>query len=1107
MTASLRPDAPSRPDESSRPDDSSLTDAPCLTDDRASLRGLRAPRRVRPHLQTFVSACGLLLVTAIAPTSFADERTPSSAEGRPVDGDAAAHSADALLRSIRVRDGYAVELAAAEPLVNDPVAIRFDRFGRLWVVEMPDYPTGPRDGAGPAGRIRVLRDLDGDGVFETATTFADGLMFATGVQPYRDGAIVTLAGSIVFFADRSGDGVADHREVWFEGFATQNEQLRANHPTLGPDGLVYVANGLRGGSVRAVHERFEQRDEPLDLRARDFCFDPEGGAWMAVAGNSQFGLSIDDFGRRIGCSNRNPAMFTPLGLDDVERDPLLTPADAITDVGLSGERSHVMPIADAWTTSNLHAGQFTAACGVIAPGLAVANQGGDEPTAGGDEWLFVCEPTGSLVQRQILSRDGGVWRSRRDPHESEFLASEDSWFRPVDLTIGPGGDLYVVDMARAVIEHPDWVPEELKERGDTWDGVGLGRILRVRPVGRNGSEPVPTTETSATRSRVSRVETAQEALAALRSPTPLEREWGSQYFLEQAVLEPGIDRRGPDRRGSGHDGETESLRTLSHDASAPPASRARAAWLLHRFGRVGAGDLRRLRQAPSPRLRELAIRLAPRDRAGTDEHAPADRDASADRDAPTDRDAHAGQGMSDESWQGLAHDPDPIVRRELARRLVSRPRLGDESIDTLLSIAAADADDVWTRRVVGSIGQQSVGTLAVAWLEHLQDPSSEVSGDGFALAAHLIRRWARSEPVAAAALLADRSDVASAGGARAAPGRSMLLKAWVEGTRDGRAGVDATLGRLDPDRRQRLEAALDGVIGVATKGGAAATARRTAIELAGLAGRCPPSFRELLDDGQPTPIRVAAIPVLMRHDREWTRERLAPEMLGMAQPLRKAVIAAAMRGDEDTLWLLGLIGSGDLPKAAIDPASANRLRNHRNDAVRESAARWLAPDADRQQVLQAYASAGRMDGDAEAGRRLFTEHCSACHRIDGSGTDVGPDISDSRTKTPESLLVAILDPNAAIDAAYVRYSVLTDDGRVLEGLLVDDTPAEIVLHQQGGERVAIPRPEIEEIRSPGISLMPEGFESVMNVDQMRDLISYLKRWRYLGRDIPLSPAP
>ena len=155
-----------------------------------------------------------------------------------------------------------IEIVAAEPEVIDPVSIQFDEHGRLWVVELSDYPNGPEPGKPPMSRIKLLEDKDGDGRYETAHVFADKLLFATGVQPWDGGVIVTLAGEVAYFKDTDGDHKADVRETWFTGFVQGNTQLRANHPTFGPDGWIYIANGLRGGNVIAV-----KKDWPVSRRS------------------------------------------------------------------------------------------------------------------------------------------------------------------------------------------------------------------------------------------------------------------------------------------------------------------------------------------------------------------------------------------------------------------------------------------------------------------------------------------------------------------------------------------------------------------------------------------------------------------------------------------------------------------------------------------------------------------------------------------------------------------------------------------------------------------------------------------------------------------------
>ena len=289
---------------------------------------------------------GALLVFAVS----ANRASAQVTDGPP--------TANAVLASIQAHPDVTVELVAAEPLVQDPVAMQFDERGRLWVVEMGDYPGRPpvdseeSSAPGPSAvqrassRIRLLRDRDGDGRYETSHLFADGLQFATGVQPWRDGVIVTLSGEIVFLADTNGDHTADLRETWLDGFAQQNPQLRANDPTFALDGWVYIATGLRGGAVRSVHPRFiaANGSEPISISRSGFRFHPDSGLAEAIAGESQYGIAFDAWGNRFVCDNRHPLQHVVL-----ERRylPLLAPLGwtrTTCDVLPAGEESRLFSI-------------------------------------------------------------------------------------------------------------------------------------------------------------------------------------------------------------------------------------------------------------------------------------------------------------------------------------------------------------------------------------------------------------------------------------------------------------------------------------------------------------------------------------------------------------------------------------------------------------------------------------------------------------------------------------------------------------------------------------------------------------------------------------------
>src|SRR5439155_27018824 len=134
------------------------------------------------------------------------------------------------LKHFQLPPGLRIELVACEPQIESPVAMAFDENGKLWVVEMRDYPNGPAKGQPPQGRIRVLEDKDGDGFFETSTIFADNLLFANGLLLWKDGAIVTKAPHIVHMRDTKKAGKADTTDILYQGFAAQNPQLRVSPP-------------------------------------------------------------------------------------------------------------------------------------------------------------------------------------------------------------------------------------------------------------------------------------------------------------------------------------------------------------------------------------------------------------------------------------------------------------------------------------------------------------------------------------------------------------------------------------------------------------------------------------------------------------------------------------------------------------------------------------------------------------------------------------------------------------------------------------------------------------------------------------------------------------
>ncbi|MCA9068483.1 MAG: hypothetical protein KDA84_06150, partial [Planctomycetaceae bacterium] len=610
-----------------------------------------------PALAAFFVGLPLLSIPLLSSPCDAAEKAPS-----PVSSPVSPRDS---LNHLVVHPDLKVELVASEPQVTDPVALAFDEYGRLWVVEMTDYPNGPAPGEPPRSRIRLLEDKDSDGFYETARTFADKLLFANGVQPWRGGVIVTMAGEVAYFRDEDGDGRADLRETWYTGFKEENPQLRANHPTFGLDNQIYVANGLRGGVVIAAREEWKKEAQPVSISGRDFRFDPLTGQYAAISGVGQFGLTFDAFGNRFVCSNRNPCKQIVLENSYLARNPHLGVSQVGHDVSPAGEESRVYPLTKAWTTSTLHSGQFTAACGVtIYQGDALPKQFHGNS--------FTCEPTGSLVHRDVLSPKGATFTSHYGREEVEFLASRDSWFRAVNLANAPDGALYICDMYRAVIEHPQFMPTELKTRRDLTDGNDRGRIYRVVPK----SGKLPTREATGTMAKLS----PTELVKLLDHPNSWHRETASRLIYEKqdAAIVP-------------------ELETLATEGKTPEG-RVRALWALRGLKKLTRNQVLKAIADDDLRVIEQAARLS--------EPFLAKKDSKLV-----------------EAFVGFANHPDDRFRFQLA---LSLGEAQDDRVVRVLAYTALRApEDQWIRTaVLSSVGEHS-GVLLGAVLNLLKQPPSD----------------------------------------------------------------------------------------------------------------------------------------------------------------------------------------------------------------------------------------------------------------------------------------------------------------------------------------------------------------------------------------------
>ncbi len=406
------------------------------------------------------------------------------------------HYTDALtpeeaLRTFTLNEDFKIELFAAEPFVLDPVEMVFDEQGRAFVVEMPDYPFKPESGVG-AGRIRMLSDTNGDGRVDQSTIFADSLLEATSIQPWKGGLIVTAAPNIFYLGDTNGDGVADTKEVLFTGFFQNNPEAQITNLRFSVDNWIYASNFGQEGEVTSASN---PNARPLSMSGADFRFRMDRGEFELETGPTQFGQALDDWGHRFLTENSIHIQQSVIPWRYVHRHPYLPEHRLLANISDHDPLMYNASNPPFWRVertkrrnkafheNNLNQveyaeGHFTGASGTT---IYLGNAFPEKYYAN----VFIGDVSGNLVHRDMLAAvdDSVTLVAMRDDREKnkEFLTSTDPWFRPASFTVGPDGALYIVDMYRQHIEAPASVPEDLKRDMDYNNGKDRGRIFRIVP--------------------------------------------------------------------------------------------------------------------------------------------------------------------------------------------------------------------------------------------------------------------------------------------------------------------------------------------------------------------------------------------------------------------------------------------------------------------------------------------------------------------------------------------------------------------------------------------------------------------------------------------------
>ena len=990
-------------------------------------------------------------------------------------------------------EGFRVELFASEPLLaGKPLALAFDADGGVYVAESVDYPNDlveptKEDPAAPVeGRDRIVKltDTDGDGKADKRDVFMENLSIPTSMLAHDGGIIVAMAPNILSLKDTDGDGKADVRKLLFTGWGTGDTHAGPSNLTWGLDGWIYGIVGYSGfnGEVGGEQHRFG---------SGFWRFRPDGSKleYLRSTNNNSWGFGFSEEGLVFGSTaNGNPSEHMPLPNRVYER---VRGWSATTLGGISG--SPDMELAPKVTGDGTVAirqvdnhGRFTAAAGHR---LYTARA---YPKEYWNRTAFTCEPTGHIVATFQLMPQGAAFRSRM---AWDLVASDDEWTSPIQAEVGPDGQVWVIDWYNFIIQHnPTPAGFETGKRGAYVTPLRdktHGRIWRV----------VHTSAPSTSRKSLAGA-SADELVAALTDDNMFWRERAQRKLVERAASRPD----------GGRDVVPALIKLVENssvDAIGLNPGAIHAIWTLRQLGALEGPQADSLAVArvqsallhPSASVRMNAVEALPRDAGALHKL--------------------AGSGLTD--------DPAPLVRLAVLESLGEWPSSPEAAavVTTMLADPRTLADPVLADAATSAAAVQAAGVLPAllaatsadakpspAKLALVERVAEHVArgADGPAVANLLVRLPGAPQPLAVAALTGLArgwpKGTAAALGADADAALVKLvdtLPASVQGQvvtlaqHTGSTALDSQIGRIS-----------DALVSTIDDSKAADADRISAAERL---VQLRPADAKIVDlvmqrvGGKASPeIAAGLIAAIGRSTAAEAPAAILDRLASFTPPVRDVAVRTILANRDWAATLVERLEKRQVNLGDIPIVERTKLTDHPDRKVRDRAKKILAaggglPNADRQKVIDEILPVVKAGGDAARGKLVFKEQCGKCHMHSGEGGKVGPELTGMAVHPAHELLIHILDPNRSVEGNYRAYTVSTDDGRVVTGLLAAESRTAVELVDAEGKRVAIQRDEIDTFQPSPNSLMPVGFEKQIKPEGFADLLAFLTK---RGKFVPLS---
>jgi len=889
--------------------------------------------------------------------------------------------------NFQLEEGFKIELVASEPLITDPVDMEIDEYGRLYVVEMPGYPL---DKSG-SGRVILLTDSNADGKMDTRTVFADNLVLPNSIMRWKAGVIVTDAPNVIYFEDSDGDGHADVRDTLLTGFALSNPQHNLNNPVLGINNWIYLAHEGAVGTETYAEEFGDPGhqvyfpDQPLSPRlninagGRAVRFRPDQHQLEMTSSYSQFGQTFDAWGHHLEVSNANHIFQEVIEARYLERNPALLVSNATESISDHGAAAEVFPITINPENQLLtDVGVITSACGLT------AYLGGAFP-APYDHATFVAEPVSNLVHVDLLKDTGATFIARRLHPHKEFLASRDPKFRPVNMYVGPDGALYVVDYYRQIIEHPEWMGEEVVKSGALYNDTDKGRIYRISTTNASEAEWIK---------GLSLGKQSVDQLVEELSNANIWWRLNAQRLL--------IDRAGKNAvppliqmaSGKSAFGRLHALWTLEGIGDLTPELLAMALKDSVAGIRENAIKLSELRLAESPGLADLLLAMQD------------------DKNDKVRYQLLCTLGYVNTSEAAKARDK--ILFHDLNDKWVQIAALSASSSQTsglLEQVLQHYQKDVpayasLTRRLAAMVGMAGPSSTVNSLIREATDMSARDDDAWKGPVLEGLAMGLENNKLHLASSLHEQ--------------QALIDAFFTHPSIDVRRGSLALLRTIGIRDEAAARAAIERAVKIAQDRELPDDTRAAAIDFISLQNPAPYSstLMDLFVPREQLSVQLAALRTLSTVPDTAICIFLIAQWPALTPELRDPAIKTFFENEQRIAMLLNSVASGKIPATDLSWPRKVRLMAQSNDLLRNQA-RALFTMNNITEINKAYQAALQTKGDAINGKAVFLQQCSICHQIRGqSGVKFGPDLGTIHNWSREAIMANILAPDQSISSGY-----------------------------------------------------------------------------------------